>query len=50
MSIAFIGVNYKTPEKTLSWVRSICDKSVDCRVVVVDNSKKDNPLFIAIEL
>lgn len=39
----YIGVNYKTPEKALSWVDSIFETNGSSLIVVVDNSKNDNP-------
>lgn len=43
MKVVFIGVNYKTEEKTISWIKSIHDKNPFASIIVVDNSKADNP-------
>ncbi|SEQ24183.1 Glycosyltransferase, GT2 family [Lachnospiraceae bacterium RM5] len=37
----YIGVNYKTPQKTIEWARSIKKTNPNSLVVVVDNSSND---------
>ena len=39
----YIGVNYKTPLRTIEWANSILTTNPSSLVVVVDNSRNDNP-------
>lgn len=39
----YIGVNYKTPDKTIQWVENVSSTNSESLVVVVDNSASDNP-------
>ena len=41
--IIFVGINYKTPQKTLDWMKSLVEKNINGLIIVVDNSADYNP-------
>lgn len=41
--IIYTGINYKTEEKTINWVKSINKMDSKSLIIVVDNSGSDNP-------